>query len=189
MVQLALALEGVGRQIDAIKVLEDHGRSNTDAMGVLAGRLKRRWLVERQDADARKALELYTSAFDRSEAEGNSEQAYYHGVNVAFMYLVYEDNMKVARDMAAKVLVHCRKAVDDGEKPRNKKWRLATEGEANLLLGKTEAALKSYQEAVKTKPTPRELDSMYQQAALIAACASDEPTASKLESIFRGDKQ
>lgn len=186
LVRLALALEGVGRQEDAIKVLEERGRSDTDAMGVLAGRLKRRWLVERQDADARKALELYTRAFVRSEAEGNSEQAYYHGVNVAFMYLVYEDNMKAARDMAAKVLVHCRKAVDDGEIPKNKKWRLATEGEARLLLGETEAATKSYREAVDTKPAPRELDSMYQQAVLVAACIGDELTAKKLESIFRG---
>ena len=44
LVQLALAYEGIGRQADAIHLLE-RNLSTTDAMGVLAGRLKRRWWV------------------------------------------------------------------------------------------------------------------------------------------------
>jgi hypothetical protein len=42
LVQLALALEGTGRQPEAMEFLEKYAGNDTDPMGVLAGRLKRR---------------------------------------------------------------------------------------------------------------------------------------------------
>ena len=59
LVTLALALESVGRQGDAIDMLMKANPHGTDPIGVLAGRLKRRWLVEHKRSDAEQALSLY----------------------------------------------------------------------------------------------------------------------------------
>lgn len=179
LVQFALALEGIGRQADAIKVLEEQGRSNTDAMGVLAGRLKRRWLVARRRADAERAWELYKKAFALAVKANDSCQAFYHGINVAFMELAYRGDRVAAKRMARKVLNHCAQA------PREK-WRLATEGEAHLLLGETDAAIEIYQQAIEANPTPREIGSMYQQAIQVATLVKDKFAVERLEAIFRG---
>jgi hypothetical protein len=179
LVQLALALEGVGRQADAIKVLEKRRPDYTDAMGVLAGRLKRRWLVERQRADAETARELYAKGFALSEAAGKCEQAFYHAINVAFMDLAYRDDHQAAKNMAGKALEHCDKA-------RRDKWRLATEGEAHLILGNSDQAIESYRHALATEPSPREVDSMYQQAVRVASLTGDESAGDRLVALFRG---
>jgi pimeloyl-ACP methyl ester carboxylesterase len=181
LVQLALAYEGVGRQADAIHLLESN-LSTTDAMGVLAGRLKRRWWVERRRADAERARALYAQALELSLQNNDYPQAFYHGINVAFMHLAFGDRpeaerLTVARTQAQKVLEYCAQSPAE-------KWRLATEGEAQLLLGNPEAALASYQAAVAAHPTPRELDSMYQQAIRIASLLGDEYTADRLSPIF-----
>jgi hypothetical protein len=57
-VQLAIALEKCGRQKDAIDFLRARGEPTTDAMGTLAGRLKRRWLRERQLKNKQVAADL-----------------------------------------------------------------------------------------------------------------------------------
>ncbi len=181
LVQLALALEGLGRREDAIRLLEERqGRTGTDAMGVLAGRLKRRWLLERQAKDADAAKELYTKAYGLTGPAGNDAQAFYHGVNIAFMQLAYDSDLNAAKQTAEKVLVHCARA-------SREKWRLATEGEANLYLGNTQAALDNYQAAVALNPNPWEIASMYQQAVLVLGLLDDENTAKRLDEIFRGD--
>jgi len=182
LVQLALALESVGRRDDAIKALQSQASHPdfTDAMGVLAGRLKRRWLAERKIEDAEKASELYQQGFDQSEKAGRHDQAFYHGINVAFMQLAYRNQEGAAQQTATKVLEHCRAAKAD-------KWRLATEGEANLLLGKVDAAMDSYQAAVNSNPSPRQLDSMFQQAVRVASLVGNEAAADRLQKIFRGD--
>ena len=179
LVQFALALEGVGRQQDAIRILEEQGRSSTDAMGVLAGRLKRRWLAERRRDDADRTMELYRGAFTLAEKGNDSAQAFYHGINIAFMELAYRGHREGAKRMAKKVLGHCAKA------PREK-WRLATEGEALLYLGETDTALERYREAVETRPQARELDSMYRQAVWVGHLVEDKSVLARLEAIFRG---
>ncbi len=179
LVHLALALEGIGRQEDAIKVLEEQGRRSTDAMGVLAGRLKRRWLVERRKDDADRARELYRKAFALAEKANDSAQAFYHGINVAFMDLAYRGDHDAAKTMARKVLAHCAQA------PREK-WRLATEGETRLILGETDAAIDSYRQAVRARTKPWELSSMYQQAIRVASLVGDYSAGELLQTIFRG---
>ena len=179
LVQLALALESVGRQDDAIKVLQKVRPDFTDAMGVLAGRLKRRWLVGRRVEDAEKACELYQRGFDLTDKSDRHDQAFYHGINVAFMQLAYRNQQAAAQDMAKRVLDHCKAASVD-------KWRRATEGEAHLLLGEIEAAMEGYQAAVNCNPSPRQLDSMYQQAVRVASLVGDEAAADRIEVIFRG---
>jgi hypothetical protein len=181
LVQLALALESVGRQAEAIEVLQKRKScpDYTDAMGTLAGRLKRRWLVQRTAEDADRACDLYQQGFDLSEKAENHGQAFYHGINVAFMQLAYRNQKPAAKETAKKVLAHCQLA--DPEK-----WRYATEGEAHLLLGEIDAAMAGYQRAVDSKPSPRELDSMYQQAVRVASLTGNESAADRIETIFRG---
>lgn len=180
-VQLALALESVGKRKKAIDVLESQQEDpdRTDAKGVLAGRLKRRWLVERKSADADRALRLYQEGFEASEKAERHDQAFYHGINVAFMQLAYRNQEKAAQRTAEKVLGHCHAAKED-------KWRLATEGEANLLLGDTDVAMEFYQKAANRNASPRELDSMFQQAFRVASVLGNETAAARLEEIFRG---
>jgi pimeloyl-ACP methyl ester carboxylesterase len=185
LVKLALALDAVGRREDSIKALQSRQDlpKLTDAMGVLAGRLKRRWLVDGMAPDAASALQLYQRGLEISEQNGNHAQAFYHGINVAFLQLAYLPNQEAAAQQTArKVLEHCHAAPLD-------KWRLATEGEVNLILGNTDAAIGSYRAAAESKPAPsqRELDSMYQQAFRAASILGNEAAAERLEAIFRGD--
>ena len=60
IVTLSLALESVGRKVEAMDVIERWNNAGDkrvlDPIGVLAGRLKRRWLVSRQRRDFDRAL-------------------------------------------------------------------------------------------------------------------------------------
>ncbi len=183
LVDLALALDSLGKREEAIATLERRGKTGTDAMGVLAGRLKRAWIWDRRTEDAERASELYLEAYKRADREGDHPQAYYHGINVAFMYLAYHEDLKNAREWASKVLQHCQAAAQS-ELPSARVWGFATEGEANLILGKREAALERYQAAVASKPKPWQLASMYGQALYDADALEDEEAAKGLLEVF-----
>lgn len=189
LVELALALEGVGRQADAIKVLEQQIQPKyTDAMGTLAGRLKRRWWMRRGRSDAQRARDLYQKAYTVAAKAGDADQALYNGINVAFMDLGFGNDLAAAQKMAKKVLVHCT------ENPRDKKWALAAQGEASLLLDDTDVAIQHYAAAFRTSSlkridTVRQTLSMYQQAVRVASLMGDESVARRLESVFRGGSQ
>jgi hypothetical protein len=188
LVQLALALEGVGRQGDAIRVLTEHGRSRTDAMGVLAGRLKRQWLLTRRVEDAEGASRHYEEALTLALAgpKPNYAQAHYHGINLAFFALAYGENLEAARVRANEVLEYCGKA-QVNELAKDRKWRLATEGEAALILADNATAFQRYREAADPAlcASPRELQSMYQQAAYISRLVGDGAVQRELSEIFR----
>lgn len=188
VVTLALALESVGRQADALAVLSSgqHTRSSTDAAGVLAGRLKRRWLVDRRAEDATHALDLYASAYRQSAASGDEAQAYYHAINVAFMQLAWLKDRAEARTHARLAFDHCRRARAD-ENPAQAKWRLATQAEARLYEDDPGAAIDGYRDAVACQPAPgpRELESMYQQAMRTADLMGlDEAQVRRLDAVF-----
>ena len=144
---LALALEGLGRDEKALSVLEKHfkgGTSSTDAQGILAGRLKRRWLVGRVQSDLDRAKELYSDALRRSEAKEDHSQAYYHAINVAFLDLIStppnSDVPKSVDEMARRARRHCSQASQT-------QWRFATEAEASLMLGDLDGAEALYRRA------------------------------------------
>jgi pimeloyl-ACP methyl ester carboxylesterase len=181
LVQLALALEGTGRQDEAIALLEKYAGSDTDSMGVLAGRLKRRWLAGHRRADAERALSLYQRAFEISTAKSDHAQAYYHGVNVAFMELAYGSDHEAAKAMAAQVLNHCALASDG-------LWKTAAEGEANLILGQTVLALDRYRRALTLHPKPREIASMFQQALRLADLMGDDAASLQLTALYSGQQ-
>ena len=57
-VRLAIALDAVGRRDEAYELLADRNDLDSDALGAMAGRLKRRWLFSRRQADAEASLSL-----------------------------------------------------------------------------------------------------------------------------------
>jgi tetratricopeptide (TPR) repeat protein len=177
LVGLALALDSVGRRTDAIKLLTEAKKKGTDPLGVLAGRLKRRWLAERRRADAEEALSLYRQALDLSEGK-DAEQAFYHAINCAFMELAFGSDVTAARDFAQRALKLCEAS------GANDVWRHATEGEAHIYLGEAEAALRAYQQAMARSPKLWQAASMYQQAVRAADLMGDEELGSKLVEVL-----
>ena len=186
LASLSLALEGLKRSDEAVSVLEKHfkggnGISSTDAQGILAGRLKRRWLVERQKNDLDRARELYFDALQRSEADNDHSQAYYHAINVAFLDLLSSspnsDVPAAVRSMAERALQHCSQAQET-------QWRVATEAEAFLMRNDLDGAESLYRRAKVLTASPRELDSMYAQAVRVATHVFREEGALRIERLF-----
>jgi hypothetical protein len=183
-VQLALALDAVGRKDEAMAVLEPHAENDTDAMGTLAGRWKRRWLLHRRRRDAERAVELYSRglALACSPDRVLHHQAYYHGINLAFLKLALDDDLPAARDLAERVLDHCEQAAGDAKREF---WRLATEGEAWLLLDRVDTALERYAAALKLNPEPWQALSSQEQAIRVADLCGLEGAVDRLIKLFQ----
>jgi tetratricopeptide (TPR) repeat protein len=180
-VQLAIALEKCGRQKDAIDLLRSRGEPATDVMGTLAGRLKRRWLRERREDDATRAMELYNEAHKLSE-QSDHAQAYYHAINIAFMNLVLKGSLAAAQAWARRALEHCSAAARTETNPDA--WRLATEAEANLLIGNFREAIELYCDAIATQPDPWQIESMYMQALETVRQLKNKQVAADLAQTF-----
>lgn len=183
LASLALALEGLGRRDEALLVLEENVRnlSSTDAFGILGGRLKRRWLVERASSDLDRARGLYLRGLKEAERSGDCDQAMYHAINIAFLDLTASPTEQpvpvAAREMAERARGFCRGATEGY-------WRLATEAEACLVLGDLPAAEDLYRRALTRIPGPRAVQSTYAQAVRVAARVFGEPGAASMEQLF-----
>jgi tetratricopeptide (TPR) repeat protein len=184
VVSLALALEGLGQSENALRVLEVHyrgGSSSSDAIGVLAGRLKRRWLAERRAGDLNRARELYGQGLRIAEEQGHEDQAFYHAINLAFLEVIAASPAGTitdrARNMADRARAHCASARDSA-------WRSATLGDACLVLRKLRAAAAHYRDAISKTNSPRDADSMYSQAIRLAVRICGEAGAAAVESAF-----
>lgn len=184
LVQLAIALEGLGEADKALEVLEAAGRRGTDARGVLAGRLKRRWIAEGRKRDYDRALEIYRTAYEEAAAQGDHGQALYHGINVCFMLAAGGGPQPKIEAMARQVLQHCDAAPSDF-------WCLGTQGEARLYLGQEEEALAAYRAAVETTPAPEpwQIKSMHSQASQLAAVLNQDALLSEINQIFRHEAE
>jgi pimeloyl-ACP methyl ester carboxylesterase len=185
IVTLALALESVGRPEEALEVIERwnhiHEGQSLDPVGVLAGRLKRRWLVSRQQSDFDRAYELYCTGFERAESSKDHEQAYYHAINVAYLRLMSTlgngPNTSEITHMANTALRH----IEDSSESQ---WTHATTGEARLMLGDLEGGIRSYRKARELATTLRECDSMHMQAVAVAARVFGEDDAKMIDEVF-----
>jgi pimeloyl-ACP methyl ester carboxylesterase len=177
LVTLALALESIGRRAEAIELLSKAESSGLDPLGVLAGRLKRRWLAERRRTDAEQAMRLYQEGLEEAEAAGNAAQASYHAINCAFMELAYGGDPAEARAFAMSALRYC---VASG---LSTLWRNATEAEAHLYLSDSSAALESYTRAV-AQAKPWQAASMYQQAVRAADLIGEDALVPRLAALF-----
>jgi hypothetical protein len=193
LVDLALAYDGLGKRSEAIQVLKKANRKDTDAMGVLAGRHKRNWLQDRIDQEARIALDLYSEAYELCQNDINkAAQSFYHGINIAFLSLMYENDLVKARRFAQQVLNHCAEAKKNeiNKTSEDIMWRRASEGEAHLILGNSDTAIACYETALQGPPNPKpwQVASTAQQAKLIADKLGDEPLAQSLLKLFSGDQ-
>ena len=190
LVDLALALESKGQSNQALAVLEVNNSNHTDAMGVLAGRLKRRWLLQRVQDDGNRAIDLYSQSLELSINDEEWDQAYYHAINIAFMSLLFYDNNEKSSELASLAIQYCEKA---GIYERHEKWRQATLGEAYLLLNQNEQALEHYANSLQLEgsqgPTPREQGSMYTQAMRIAEYFVDDQVGEQLAKLFLGEQK
>ena len=182
---LALALDGLGRGDEALSLLEEHFRaekiSSTEAAGILAGRVKRRWLVERRSTDLDRAFELYERGYVSASAIDDHQQGYYHAINLSFLHLVSAPLNSVlpatVKTWAEKALWHCGKAPFSN-------WRVATEAEARLIIGQEIEAYALYGEAVSVTKSSRQLSSMYSQASRIAERQFGTRGLEKIKAIF-----
>lgn len=183
-VQLALALDSVGRQGDAIQVLESAGKKTTDQLGTLGGRFKRRWLAERRQADGDRSLALYRQGLAGAQAADDPHQIYYHAINVAFMELAFLGRRTEARTAARLALDACQRA-EAADPAAGRYWRQATRGEALLLLGDERAALDAYRLALTFEPAPWQIISTYHQALGLADLLGSGAAAERLRHLFR----
>jgi tetratricopeptide (TPR) repeat protein len=140
------ALEGTGNIDIAIKTIEESDAisNNTDLMGILGGRWKRKYLVEDNVDFLNSAIQWYEKAFGLSTAANNDSQAYYHAINLAFLYLMRdESDLTDCKKMAQLALDHCEKSLQDDY------WEVATKAEAYLYLNNFEESKKLYIEAIE----------------------------------------
>lgn len=179
LVQYSLALDGVGQREEAIQVLTAHGKSHSDALGTLGGRLKRKWRVERRAADANAALEYYQEGYRLALLQQDQSQAYYHAINVAFLSLLFQRDSTTAKIWAEHALTACHAAVSDASV-----WRITTEGECLLVLGHEEQALPYYQDALAKGGSPWELRSAYEQAYSVAEHLGHKHICQDLQKLF-----
>jgi hypothetical protein len=181
LVRLAIALDGVGRRDDAYEVLAKWNRLDSDALGAMAGRLKRRWLLSRDRADAEAAQAHYSKGHELAKAAGQLTQVYYHGINLAFLALVFEGDQKAARAKAQEVLDVCDQV---GRERGADEWVDATRGEAQLILGDAAAAFAAYRHFVDAGNDPWKVSSTYLNARTIAATLSMRDLARELGQMF-----
>lgn len=182
LVRLALALEGVGRPDKAIAMLQKiRNKKFSDALGVLAGRLKRRWYVERRRKDVETSYALYKKAYTISIEKRDAQQAFYHGINLAYLDIAFKHNIPAAKRRAKVVLEHCRKASTKNH------WLYATIGDANLILGRPDLAMEHYRRALTGKPSPREIESIFQQASRLADLLGNPDATAEIVRLFEAE--
>ena len=156
------SMRSVGAQ-DAIADLEGYRGRGTDALGVLGGRYKRRWLLERRRADAEKALRPVSPRIrtvDRQDAAGSRagllsrHQSRLHGARLWRRL----PRGKRAGDARSSSIAGSR------ENPREKFWRIATEADAQLILGHTDEGIAKHAEAARLPMQPWQALSIQEQA-------------------------
>lgn len=181
LVQYALALDATDRRQDAISVLQSSKSGGTDPLGALAGRFKRLWRLERRAQDAEEALSLYQAGYDGALSAGREDQLFYHAINLAYLNLVFRNNTASSKVWAQRALDHCRSL--DSES-RHARWRLATKGEAFLLLRQGTEAMDRYRQMLDLIPEPWQARSAFDQAIEIAKHHDDKRLQVALEAMI-----
>ncbi|XMO86927.1 caspase family protein [Algibacter sp. AS12] len=157
--QLIFALEGMGRNEEALSLLKTHplAKNNSNLLGILAGRYKRKYLSEFNPSFGNDAIKFYSKALDIASEKKNYDQIYYHAINLAFLNLVIHQDYD-------KTKTYAQLAIDATIKtPLNNMWKLATLGEANLYLGDLETS-KAYYAKASTMAGIREKISIHTNA-------------------------
>jgi pimeloyl-ACP methyl ester carboxylesterase len=182
LVRLAIALDALGRRDEAYDMLAQRADLDSDALGTMAGRLKRKWLLSRRQADGDAAMAHYAKGHELATAAKNLPQVYYHGINLAFLEFVFRGDRSAARQRAQAVLDACKDSQAEGSADA---WLRPTVGEANLLLGQEKAAFEAYLPFIAaSKGDPWMPSSTYLNARAIAKEYGDRDLARRLGEAF-----
>jgi pimeloyl-ACP methyl ester carboxylesterase len=185
LTKLVFALECTNKAAEAITVLNDHPSAlkDSDTLGILGGRFKRKYLLEGLQADLDKAFLYYNKAYKIATKAKNNRQIFYNAINIAFLYIVaHNDNPKM--------LQYAQIALDNCNSIHKDMWEMATMAEANLYLGNISLAEGFYREASKIAGNDiRAKQSIYSNAYLgyQALMASNNKNAGfllMLETVF-----
>lgn len=181
---LALSLDSLGRGAEALALLDEHldvRQPSSNLLGILGGRVKRRWLVERRAADLARAQQLYGDGLALAEQAADHAQVHYHAINLAFLAVmgVHRDTAvpAAARSFAERALAACDQAQPSA-------WRDATVGEAQLMLGNLPEAAAAYARAAEAARSVRDRESMYAQALLAASHIFGAPGVRQIQDAF-----
>ena len=126
---------------------------------------------------------LYRQGFQTAAAKDppDSDQAYYHGINIAYLELAYGGDYHAAQEMASQVLIHCQAAGH----PAYTRWRLATHGDALTVLGRPEEALAKHAEAAAEALQPWQALSILEQSVRLAdLCGWPEKDLERLAALY-----
>ena len=142
--RLVFALEGLDRREEALKILDEHpsAQEDTDLMGIIGGRYKRGYLNFPSQEDAETAFVYYELALEKSTSKQNYGQIYYHAINLAFLYLVVENDRE-------KMQTYAQMALDATEECAEDVWKFATVAEASMYLGDLNKAREYYLKAAE----------------------------------------
>ena len=183
--QLAIALSGAGDLVGAVSrltQLDTQVQDDPETQGILAGRFKRRWLKDRNAVNiGAQALNIYRKAFASAKATANTEEAFYNGINAAYLDFALggQDYKSIAEEVRA--ICEAIQAPDY--------WSVATLAEARLLLRQYDAALKAYQGARQQQHGPRHWTSTGQQALDIVERQGNPPATQDIVALFRDIRQ
>ncbi|NND09833.1 MAG: hypothetical protein HKN96_01360 [Flavobacteriaceae bacterium] len=172
LAKLIFALEGLDRSEEVLKLLHDHplAENNSDLLGIVGGRYKRKYLTSYDAKDGAEAFKFYEQALKIAEEKGDHKQIYYHAINLAFLSLIiHEDHSEMTRfaEMAMDSIAHDKFP---------SLWKNATIGEAKLYLADFDASKEHYAKAAE-KAGIREKISIHTNAyaAYTSLMQTDDP--------------
>lgn len=169
--QLIYALEGAGREEEAMNILKENpaAKNNSNLLGIMGGRYKRQYLKTFSAEDLKMAFKHYSDALKISEVKKDYSQIYYHAINLAFLSL-----MKGEKAEMAEYANQAQKATE--KDPFPSLWKLATLGEAFLYKGDFENSKTNYEKAAKMAGL-REKISIHSNAynAYVSLMQTDNP--------------
>ena len=143
MKQLVFALEGLGRVDEIMDLLQEHplAKRNTQLLGIIGGRLKRKYLESQSFSTALEAMKFYEQGLEISESREDWGEAYYHSINLAFLALLAMDDRIEMKSYAKKALMFTERESGEGL------WKEATRAEAYLYLNQIEESREHYEVA------------------------------------------
>ena len=163
----ALALSRTGAMREANRImfkLREEGQAGEETLGMLGSNYKK---LEERATDSRskavysgQAVKYYRMAYERTGG-------YWSGINAATL-LAMSGNMEEAKVLAGSIYRQCQHAAAS-EDPRQKYWRLATLGEAAVILGDWKCAEDWYcQAAQQAGPNYGDISTTRRQALKLA---------------------